>query len=271
MAIEQISSEQAKKTIEIKAECAQSVAQKMEQKATEQIKKAKEELDKLSQSLAKIPEKAIKNLNEAIYKLMKIINGYEQPDDPEFDPAKIIAKIKSLLKPVVSALSSLPVPKIPGLSNISKLLDALTYMISSTSDNDTKSSIKKPKAEYPPNLKATLLDLLSAIQSLCTTLPLVLINLIFQMLDVIVGLFNDIAGVIGVPSIPYPLNLIPNCISMMPDIMNFALQVPGKLMNTIDGTLKQAYGKITSMQFPETPDDVQKPELLSPCPCEERA
>lgn len=270
MAIEQISSEQAKKTVEIKAECAQSVAQQMEQKATEQLKKAKEELDKLSQSLAKIPEKAIKNLNEAIQKLMKIINGYEPPDDPEFDPAKIIAKLESLLKPVVSALSSLPVPKIPGLSDISKLLDALTSMISSTSD-DTKSSTKKPKAEYPPNLKATLLDLLSAIQSLCTTLPLVLINLIFQMLDIIVGLFNDIAGVIGVPSIPYPLNLIPNCISMMPDIMKFALQVPGKLMNTVDGTLKQAYGKITSMQFPEVPDDVQKPELLSPCPCEERA
>ena len=47
------------------------------------------------------------------------------------------------------------------------------------------------------------------------------------MLNTIVGLFKQIAGIIGVPSIPFPLSLIPNCISMMPDIMNFILNVPG--------------------------------------------
>ena len=47
------------------------------------------------------------------------------------------------------------------------------------------------------------------------------------MLNSIVGLFKQIAGIIGVPSIPFPLSLIPNCISMMPDIMNFILNVPG--------------------------------------------
>lgn len=270
MAVEQITKEQAAKTTEIQQECEQSKVQQAQQAAVEQAKKAKEELDKLSQSLAKIPEKAIKSLNDAIQQLMKIINGYESPNDPEFDPAKILASIESLLNPVISSLSSLPVPSIPGLSQISGLLAALKSMLSTLSSDSGSgdgSSMKKPKAEFPPELKATILDLLSAIQSLCTTLPLVLINVIFQMLNIIIKLFSDIAGVIGVPSIPFPLSLVPNCISMMPDIMSFALQVPGQLMNVTSGILKQAYGKISSMQFPKPPDDIAKPDELRPCPC----
>jgi len=69
-----------------------------------------------------------------------------------------------------------------------------------------------------------------------------------------------------VPSIPFPLNLVPNCISMMPDIMNFILNVPGQLTNVAYGTLKKAYGKITSMQVPTIPDSIKKPEGLQTCP-----
>ena len=47
------------------------------------------------------------------------------------------------------------------------------------------------------------------------------------MIDTIVGLFKQIAGIIGVPSIPYPLTLVPQCISMMPDLMKFMMNVPG--------------------------------------------
>lgn len=90
------------------------------------------------------------------------------------------------------------------------------------------------------------------------------------MLNVIVGLFKQIAGIIGVPSIPFPLNLIPNCITMMPDIMKFILNVPGQLTNAAYGSLKKAYGKITNMQVPKVPDNVKKPEDLQTCPKHEK-
>ena len=68
------------------------------------------------------------------------------------------------------------------------------------------------------------------------------------------------------PSIPYPLNLVPLCITMMPDIMEFILQAPGKIMNVSYGTLKRAYGKITNMQIPKIPENVAVPQKLAPCP-----
>ena len=66
------------------------------------------------------------------------------------------------------------------------------------------------------------------------------------MLNVIIKLFKQIAGIIGVPSIPFPLNLVPKCISMMPDIMSFMLEAPGKMFDVSYASLKKAYGKITS-------------------------
>lgn len=61
------------------------------------------------------------------------------------------------------------------------------------------------------------------------------------MLDTIVGLFKQIAGVIGVPSIPFPLSLVPQCISMVPDIMEFVINAPGKINTVVSGKLKQMY------------------------------
>lgn len=86
------------------------------------------------------------------------------------------------------------------------------------------------------------------------------------MLNSIIGLFKQIAGILGVPSIPFPLSLVPNCISIMPDIMKFVLNVPGQLTNAVYGTLKRAYGKIIDLQIPSAPDDINKPDGLPVCP-----
>lgn len=79
------------------------------------------------------------------------------------------------------------------------------------------------------------------------------------MLNVIIGLFKQIAGIIGVPSIPYPLSLVPNCITMMPDMMQFIMQAPGKLYDTAYATLKKVCGKLLTMQVPTPPTDIQIP------------
>ena len=125
-------------------------------------------------------------------------------------------------------------------------------------------------SEIPPQLMAMLNNLLNSLLSLCSTLPLVLINLVFQMLNVIIGLFKQIAGILGVPSIPFPLNLVPNCIAMMPDLMNFTLQLPGKMFDAAYGTLKSTYGKIMSLQIPEIPDGIKMPDSLASCPQREK-
>ena len=65
-----------------------------------------------------MPEQAIGQLNEAIALLLSIINGYKNTNLPEFDPNAVIAKLQALINPVISALASLPIPEIPGLSTI---------------------------------------------------------------------------------------------------------------------------------------------------------
>lgn len=126
------------------------------------------------QKLAAIPEDIIDGLVKTIEKLMKIINGYENPAMPDFDPSVTITEIENLLNPVISALTSLPVPSIPGLSDISGLLSALSAM---KPTEKPKNDFKRP--EIPEAMLETLKSLLIAIQSLCIALPLTLINVIF--------------------------------------------------------------------------------------------
>lgn len=247
-------------------DCMKSLAQQANQLAAEQMVKAKEAIDKATQALAQLPEKAIGSLNEAITMLLNIVNGHVNTTSSKFNAETIIAQLEALLNPVIKALSSLPIPAIPGLTLIKQILKALKALIASLSSSGTEQNLYMSTAEIPPELMDLLRDLLSAIQSLCTTLPLVLINLVFQMLNCIISLFKQIAGILGVPSIPYPLNLVPKCIEMMPDIMAFILQVPGKLFDAMYGTLKRAFGSITDLNFPEMPDKIELPKLYVPCP-----
>ncbi len=96
-----------------------------------------------------------------------------------------------------------------------------------------------PRPDVPPDVLDTLQDLLVAIQSLCVALPLVMINLAFKMFDVVVKLFKQIAGVIGVPSIPFPLSLVGNCLSLVPDLLDFVVDAPGKISRSVKGIVME--------------------------------
>lgn len=265
MAIEAINPSQQATAIETENICQQSLQQKLSQEAAESAKKAKEELDKAMQKIAELPYDMIGQLYDVIEKLMKILNGYENPSNPEFNASKIIAKLESMLNPVISALQKLPVPSIPGLSDIVKLLAKLSALASSNDDSSPPDP-KKLLPQIPPEVINILEDLLLSIQSLCATLPLVLINVIFQMLNVIIGMFTDIAGIIGVPSIPYPLSLVPDCISMVPDILDFMMNAPIKISLTTRNIIRKKIKQMMDMQIPKFPDNVEIPESLPCCP-----
>ena len=269
MAIEKLTTQQKSVGDAVEDTCTQSLAQQAEQIAQEQMQKAKELLDQGQQMLAQLPEKAITKLDEAIKFLMSIINGYIDVDSPEFDPMAIIKKIEEMLNPLIDTLCALPVPTVPGLKEITDLLDALKAMITSMSEGNGEAempSVEIPSVEIPPTLMATLKRLVNSLMSLCTTLPFVFINLIFQMFAAVIKMFKRIAEELGFPEIPYPLSLVPECIEMIPDMMNFVKDCPTKIYDTAYGTLKKMYGKITSLQVPSLPDDIKRPESLPACP-----
>lgn len=107
--------------------------------------------------------------------LTKTISGVDDASAPDFDADAVIAELQALLNPVVSFITSLPVPPVPGLGDIGKLLSTL----SSAKGEAGEGGIKMPNIEPSPALIKTLKDLLAALQSLCVALPMVLINLLF--------------------------------------------------------------------------------------------
>ena len=287
MAIENPTPSQLAIAAENTKTCEESLAQKTQQEAEEIQKKTKEMLDKAQQQLAALPEIIIGNINDAIKLLLSIINGYKDIDAPDYNPSVTIDQIKALLDPVIAELSSLPVPSIPGLSQISDLLQALKVanaaadktaqqsQVATNSTNalsgDEKQQMKTAakaavKTDIPPEVMQLLQNLLDSLLALYATIPLVLINVIFQMLNAIIGMFKQIAGIIGVPSIPFPLNLVPNCISMIPDIMEFITRTPGKIMDVSYGTMRRIFTNISNMQVPQAPANATVPKQLPPCP-----
>lgn len=293
MATEKLTDQQKQVSDMLEESCQASLVQQNKQKAQESLQKAKEQLDKQSQMLAQLPEQAVIKVDQAEKQLMSIIDGYVDSDSPEFNLDKIINQIEQMIKPLINMLGSIPVPSIPGISQISDLLTALKTLIKITDDKKDKENeeddqnenlkdqleqgledgmdkiskieVKVPPAEIPPKLTETAKRFIISIISLCVMLPLVLINLIFQMIAAIIKMFKKIAEKLGYPEIPYPLNLVTNCLEMMPEVIKFVKNAPTKLYDTVCGSLKQAYGKITSLQVPSIPDDVNVPKSLQTC------
>lgn len=264
--------------IEIEEKCKNGVQQKLNQaiadadaKAAEAAAEAAQAVAEAQAKLAKIPEEIIEGLDKTIKTLMSIIGGYEDPGLPDFDPDKIIADIKSCLDPVIQGLSSLPVPSIPGLNDITSLLDKLSQ-ISASKSTMSEDDIKKmipDKPEFPSKLMTTLNDLLTAVQSLCTTLPMVMVNLIFSMVDVIVSNFKMIQSAIGVPPIPPPLDKVPDCIALGPKILKLITNLPTQLTPTVQGVVRKKYQEIAAMKLPPKPTppaETPIPESYPTCP-----
>ena len=193
MAIEAISEEQVQK-----AEAVQQANDKLEEqkKAADDSERAQAEADKLAevnQKLSTLPEKieeTIVSIREKLDTLLgKSIDSTTNPDSPEFD---INAVVKSLMNAVVTPLTTAIAPltvvagKIPGLSD----LGSITNTISKESQPKvmTKKEIlaKVPDPpEMPASLNKELAKIGDNINAICMQLPLMLINLIFAMIDVI--------------------------------------------------------------------------------------
>jgi fructose/tagatose bisphosphate aldolase len=91
------------------------------------------------------------------------------------------------------------------------------------------------------------------------------------MIGVIIGLFQQIAGVIGVPGIPYPLSLLPDCISAMPKIIDVVQKVPVMMYAAVKGLIKDKLAEAMALSIPKPNIDLDTlksliPEIEDPVP-----
>lgn len=76
------------------------------------------------------------------------------------------------------------------------------------------------------DLKDSLIDFYDAVMTVKNNIQNIYIVLIFKMMGKVFDCFNEIVGVLGVPSIPDPLGQIPKVIVDMEKIMEFVGGLP---------------------------------------------
>ena len=176
-----------------------------------------------------------------------------QPNLPEFDVNALIALIKSFLNPVISATMPLTavLGKIPILGDIIGLL-AVLQSGSGAATSLSKEDIMKlvPKK---PELDPTLLDKLKAIgddvMMFCMTLPTLLIQVIFAMIDAIYSKLKIITSIIPLGGM-FPLNLVPAAITATPKILSLIKVLPGMMLDLAKGIIMDKLQEAMALAFP---------------------
>lgn len=284
--VEQVTEMQKKAAETAKSICEEGLSQKTQQLvddaaklADQTMKEATQQLNDANRKLAQIPEDAMLKLKEVEAKLWQVIAGLQSPSDPNWDGKAIVAQIEALLNPIISGLSSLPVPSIPGLSDIKELLAKLSELLAMTPEScgiskTELAALVPQKPELPTYLLDTLKSLVEAIQTLCMTLPIVMVNLAFDMLGAIYDMFDQIVGVIGVPPPIYPFSLVKQVPKVGKDIKDFIVNAPGKVNNVVKGVIQEKLQLISALkhpQLPVDPPDMTVPKNLPACPERDKA
>lgn len=159
-------------------------------------------------------------------------------NSPEFDGDIAIGDFKKLLDPLIGAIS--PIESIVGkVPLIGDIMGAISKLIANNDNGGlTKTEIKlrvPNKPEIPTSLINKVNETCQTVQEFCFRLPMLLIDVIFQMLNAIFDMFNQIAGVIGVPSFPFPFNLVTSMPSMMSKVEDFVTSAPSQVKNIVMG------------------------------------
>lgn len=259
------------KTIEQKAEDIFAELKKQALEMAEKIKKQQLEMlqkfklnqdvqfntEKIFQQLAEIPitiEEKIEGIKDLLDGLLgRYLGPLMNPNSPEFDLEILIAKMKAIVEPLLASISPIEslAGKIPIIGDIASIMAVLSA--SSGGGKLSKEELKKlipKKPEIPTKPLEDAKGIFYDVMAIAGQLPMVMINVIFQMLGVIVGMFEQILGVIGVPGIPFPLSLIPDCIKMIPQITLFIWNAPQLLYAMTEGVIRDKLAEAMVLSIP---------------------
>lgn len=277
--------ETLQKTVEQKAqnkfaelkEKALKLAEEIKQKQLALLAKYKKLQDvkfdneKALQKIAEIPitiEDKIQEIKDMLDKLLgKYLDKFMNPESPEFDLDILIAKLKAVTEPLLAVIT--PLQDVGGQVPIIGELTSILSMVKSSSGNTeiSKEEIKKllpQKPEIPSKVWNAIKGIGQDIWEATQQLPLMLINIIFQMIGVIIGMFEQIAGVIGVPGIPYPLSLLPTCIESVPVILKFMYNGGSQMINLLQGVVKDKLAEAAALAIPKPDLDMEMLKSLLP-------
>lgn len=258
MAVEQITSSQAKNAQLVQIESDDSLAKKIAFIADDAARKTKQAADLASEAAANAPDLVMVGLQQSIEAMLTMINGYQNAKNPTFDPMPLITKITASLNTVIVQLQGLQIPAIPGLAIIKGLLVKLETISAATKTVESQTGSKPGyNPEISPELMNTVQDLLVATQSLCCVIPLAILKLVFDMFNNVIQCFKQIMPHnYGLPTIPSPLATAPLCSAAMPNFIDFVTNFSGQLGTVTYGTFRKQAKILQDAQIPAQPIDV---------------
>lgn len=242
-AAENLAEQNAKKAL---AMCQKSIKLPDEEKAREESKKIEKALQKAAADLAKLPDDIVKQFKQIESFLQSLITGFGDMNfmledgmvDLEAQLDSMIASLQGLLDPVFNSATSLSLPVPPIVAPVKDLLAMIPQMGKDPPGltPDQKALIekfKKQKIQIPQDWKESLNKMKDSLFAVMTTFPLCLIQLIFNMIDALIGEVLALGG-----AMPYPLNLIPLAIQLMPKLLMLQQQLPQLLYQIIEKKIK---------------------------------
>lgn len=189
------------------------------------------------------------------------------PDLPDFDVNAIIALLKSFIVPVIAATKPLG-PIIGNIPVLGDFAGILTMMMQSGSTNKklTPEQLKKLKESVPKlQLDGKLVDKIKAIGfdlvAFCATLPTILCQIAFSMLDLIYSKLQMIMSLLPLGNM-FPLNLVPLAITATPKILALIKVLPSLFMDLVKGVLKQKFAEAMMFDISNIKLDFESLEAL---------
>lgn len=209
--------------------------------------------NKVFQEASKLPINLIEVIEAIVDYIINLLTGIKAPkDEEEFDVKEIIDEIKEKVEELPDKLKELPVPEVPVLSKLSPVLDVFKKMADPLiADKDDIDGAIPELPNMPTAFVSMISDLWGTILNILILLPMILINLIFQIFKCIIQIFKDIKAVIGVPDIPYPLNLVDKVLDLLPDIWEFIVNTPGKITAVVKRLIMEKFKEIQYLSLPQ--------------------
>lgn len=204
--------------------------------------------------MANVPlkiDEVIDSLKETLDVLLgKSIAPVMNPTNIDFNPDLIISQIKALIQPVISATNPLTavVGNIPILGDLIGLLSVFKSGSGQSADIE---ELKK-QLPSPPTLDADITNKVNGVKDnimmFLMTLPTILIQVIFAMIDVIYSKLKIITSVIPLGGM-FPLDLLPSAIEAVPKILQLVKQLPGMVWDLMYGVISNLIVESMCMAF----------------------
>lgn len=242
-AAENLAEQNAKKVL---AMCQKSIKLPDEEKERELAKDAEKALQKAAAKLAELPDDIVKKFKKIESKLQELITGFGDMNfaiedgavDLEAKVDTMIAQLQSMLDPVFNTATSLSLPVPPIVAPVKDILTMIPQMGKDPPGltPDQKAQIekfKKQKIQMPQDWLDSLNKMKDSLFTVMTTFPLCLIQLIFNMVDALLGQVMALGG-----AMPYPLNLLPLAISLMPKLLTLQMKLPQVMQQIVEKKIK---------------------------------